>query len=74
MDNFGKIITGLGMLLVVVGLIIWAASDKLSWFGQLPGDIRIERPGFRFYAPLTTMLLLSIGVSLLVWLFGKFFR
>ena len=51
MDNLGKIITGLGVLLVVIGLIIWAASDKLSWFGQLPGDIRIERPGFRFVRP-----------------------
>ena len=74
MDNLGKIITGLGVIFVIVGLIIWAASDKLSWFGQLPGDIRIERPGFRFYAPITTMLLLSVGVSFLVWLFGKFFR
>ena len=74
MDNLGKIITGLGVPLVVIGLILWAASDKLGWFGHLPGDIRVERPGFRFYAPITTMLLLSVGVSFLVWLFGKFFR
>jgi hypothetical protein len=52
----------------------WLAADKLSWFGSLPGDIKIERPGFRFYAPIATMLLLSVGLSLLFWLFGKFFR
>jgi hypothetical protein len=74
MENFGKILTVLGAVLVVIGLIAWLAADKLSWFGRLPGDIAIERPGFRFYAPITTMLLLSVGLSLLLWLFGKFFR
>jgi H+/Cl- antiporter ClcA len=74
MENLGKGIIGLGIILIVVGLFIWLAADKLSWFGNLPGDIHIERPGFRFYAPITTMLLLSVGLSLLLWLFGKFFR
>jgi hypothetical protein len=74
MESLGKVITGLGIVLLVVGLVMWLAADKLNWFGHLPGDIRIERPGLRFYAPITTMLLLSIALSLVLWLLGKFFR
>ena len=74
MEHLGKLLVGLGVVLLVVGLCIWLAADKLSWFGSLPGDIKIERPGFRFYAPITTLILLSVGLSLLFWLFGKFFR
>lgn len=74
MENLGKIITGLGAVLIAVGLVIWFAADKLSWLGHLPGDISIDGPGFRFYAPITTMLLISIALSVAIWLFGKFFQ
>jgi hypothetical protein len=74
MENLGKFLVGLGAVLVLIGLIVWLAADKLSWFGRLPGDIAVERPGFRFYAPITTMILLSIGLSVFLWLFNKFFR
>lgn len=74
MEQLGKLIVGLGVVLVIVGCCIWLAADKLSWFGRLPGDITIERPGFRFYVPITTMILLSLGLSLLSWLFNRFFR
>jgi hypothetical protein len=74
MESLGKVITGLGIVLIVVGLVMWFAADKLIWFGHLPGDIRIERPGFRLYVPITTMLLLSVVLSLVLWLLGKFFR
>jgi H+/Cl- antiporter ClcA len=74
MENLGKILVSLGALLIVVGLILWLAADKLSWFGRLPGDIRIERPGFQLYAPLMTSVLLSVGLSLALWLVNKFFR
>lgn len=74
MEQLGKIIVGVGVVLIVVGLVVWFAGGKLSWFGNLPGDIRIERPGFVFYMPITTMILLSIGLSLLFWLFSRFFR
>lgn len=74
MENLGKLVTGLGVVLVVTGLLMWFAADKLSWIGQLPGDIKIERPSFRLYVPITTMILLSGVLSFLIWLFGKFFR
>jgi H+/Cl- antiporter ClcA len=74
MEQLGKWLVGLGLVLVVIGFCLWLAADKLSWLGRLPGDLRIERPGVRFYAPLTTMLLLSVVLSLLSWLYHKFFR
>jgi len=74
MVNFGKILVSLGALLIIVGLGLWLTADKLSWVGRMPGDIRIERPGFQFYVPLMTSLLLSIGLTLALWLFNRFFR
>ena len=76
MEQLGKMLASLGAVLLVTGLVLWLLADKvsLSWFGRLPGDIRVERPGFQFYAPLTTMLLLSLGLSVLLWLFNRFWR
>ena len=74
MESLGKLIVGIGCILVVLGLFMWFLADKLSWFGGLPGDIKIERPRFRFYAPITTMLIISILLSLVFWLVGRFFK
>ncbi|WP_161890696.1 DUF2905 domain-containing protein [Pontibacter russatus] len=73
MQPIGKSIVVLGVVLVVIGLVVWLAGDKFSWFGHLPGDIRVERKNMRFYAPITSMILLSIVLSLLLWLFRKLF-
>ena len=73
MDQLGKIIIATGLFLIVIGAAIWLLGNKLSWFGHLPGDIRIEKEGFRFYAPIASMLLLSIAVSFIIWLVRKFF-
>ena len=74
MASLGKLLVGLGCVLVVIGLGMWLLADRVSWFGNLPGDIRVERPRFRFYAPITTMLILSVLLSLIFWLIGRFFR
>lgn len=63
----------IGIAVVVIGLIVWLAGDKLGWFGNLPGDIRVERENFKFFMPITSMILLSIVLSLLLWLFRRFF-
>lgn len=73
MQPAGKYIVIVGVMIVVVGLIIWFAGDKLNWFGNLPGDIKVEKKNVRVYFPITTMLLLSVLLSLLMWLFRKFF-
>ncbi len=74
METLGKAIFGIGVMLVVIGLLLWLGGDKLSWLGHLPGDIRVERPGFRFYAPLTTMIILSLVLSIVLLLISRFFR
>ncbi|MFD2245535.1 DUF2905 domain-containing protein [Pontibacter ruber] len=73
MQPLGKYIVIIGVIVVVIGLIVWLAGDKLNWFGNLPGDIRVERRNFRFYMPITTMILLSLLLSLLLWVFRRFF-
>ena len=61
----------MGLVEVVAGLIIQFAQQTFLWFGKLPSDIRYEKGNFKFFFPLTTMILLSIGVSLLLKLFGR---
>ena len=67
----GKILIVVGLVVVVAGLIIQFAPQAFSWFGKLPGDIRYEKGNFKLFFPLTTMILLSVGVSLLLKLFGR---
>ena len=69
----GKYIIIAGVVIVLLGVIIYFFHDKLNWIGRLPGDIRIEKENFRFYFPITTMILLSVFASLLIWLWRKIF-
>lgn len=73
MIQTGKILVIAGVILVIAGLIIWFLGDKLNWLGHLPGDIRIERENIRFYFPVTTMIVVSVILSLLLWLIRKLF-
>jgi hypothetical protein len=59
----------LGTVFIVAGLL-WPWLRRLPLF-HLPGDIVIDRPGFKFFFPLTTMLLLSAVISILSWLFRR---
>jgi H+/Cl- antiporter ClcA len=67
-----RLLVTVGLALVVVGLLAWALQGRLNWFGRLPGDIRVERENFRFYAPLATMLVLSVLLTLIVHLVRRF--
>jgi len=69
--ELGRLIVGVGAFLVVLGLVVW--SGALSWFGRLPGDIRIERETVRIYIPFVSMLLISAALSLLLYLTRRFF-
>jgi hypothetical protein len=62
----GKILILSGLLLFFIGLLIYFSHNKLNWIGNLPGDLKIERPGFRLYIPFTTMILFSILISLVI--------
>jgi hypothetical protein len=67
----GPLLVGLGVALILLGLLFWSGS--LSWFGRLPGDIRIERDSVRVYIPLASMLILSLVLSLALYLIRRFF-
>jgi DUF2905 family protein len=67
----GPLFVGIGIALVLVGLLLW--SGGLSWFGKLPGDIRIERDTVRIYVPLVSMLIVSVVLTLLLTLISRFF-
>lgn len=84
-----RLLLGLIVLGVLAFVLLHLAGDPRSWLGRLPGDVRIERDGFRFYLPITTALLVSLVLSLafsasgwllprlgeaLLWLFGWFGR
>ena len=64
-----RLLIVLGVILVAIGLL-WPWIAKLG-LGRLPGDIRIERDGFGFYFPLTTGIIISLMISLVLWLLRK---
>ncbi len=67
--------TGIPRFLIVAGLVLiaiglaWPVVMKLG-LGRLPGDVAIEREGFRFYLPLTTIVIVNLAIWLLMRLFG----
>lgn len=61
---FGLVLVAVGLGIVLLGLLVW--SGALSWFGRLPGDIRIERDNLRVYVPITSMILVSLVLTLLI--------
>lgn len=69
--------SGVGRVLIIAGLVLLAAGLVISllprfpWLGRLPGDILIRRENFSFFMPLTTSLLLSLVLSLLIWLLRR---
>ena len=66
MQDAGKWLVIIGALILGLGMIFYFWGDKFQWIGHLPGDIRIEREQFKFYFPLTTMVLFSIVLNLLI--------
>ena len=69
-SSIGPMLVIGGLFIVLIGLAV--CSGALSWFGRLPGDIRIEREGVRVYLPIVSMLLLSLLLTLLLNLINRF--
>jgi len=69
--------TGFGRHLIIIGLVIAAIgvalsfADRIPWLGRLPGDISIKRENFSFYFPLATSIVLSLVLSLILWLLRR---
>ncbi|WP_456450475.1 DUF2905 domain-containing protein [Hydrogenimonas sp.] len=66
MPEIGKLLIGMGLVLVLFGLFV-------SVVGKLPGDIVVKKENFTFYFPIATSILLSVVLSLIFYLFSRFF-
>lgn len=64
-----KVLIIIGILILLAG-IFWPFVSKIP-LGKLPGDIIIDKPGFKFYFPITTMILISALISLIIYFFRK---
>ena len=74
MQEAGRFVILLGIFIVVVGIVLymgWGAK-AFGWLGRLPGDVRIERDGFRFYFPIATSIILSIILTVIIRLVMMF--
>jgi len=67
----GKFLIIVGSILILLGVLITYAH-KLPFLGKLPGDISIEKGNFRIYFPIATSILLSILISLIVYIYQRF--
>ena len=66
-NGLGKLLILVGGILIIIGTIMVFAG-KIPWLGRLPGDIYVERPNFTFFFPLTTSILVSVILSLVLYL------
>jgi uncharacterized protein HemY len=71
MSELARILILLGAVLIVIGLVM-LGIQKLPFAGRLPGDIVIKRENFTFYFPLATSIIVSILISLILYLISKF--
>jgi Protein of unknown function (DUF2905) len=69
-SDVGKALVALGLLIALAGVVIMLVG-RVPWLGRLPGDIHIERGNFSFYFPLATSLVLSVVLTLLLYLVGR---
>lgn len=70
MNELGKGLFVLGLIICGIGLMLWSGAGR-GWFGRLPGDVHYTRGNFSVYFPVVTCLVLSAVLTLLGWLFRK---
>jgi hypothetical protein len=70
MSHLARFLIIAGVILVLAGVALLLAA-KIPWLGKLPGDIVIKRENFTFYFPLATCIILSVILSLILWLFRR---
>jgi hypothetical protein len=68
--DLGRFLVVVGMLIIAVGLVL-IVMGRVPWIGRLPGDISIQRGNWSFYFPLTTSILISVILSLVLYLIGR---
>jgi hypothetical protein len=70
MQGLGKSLIVMGLVIAAVGVLLTVAG-KIPWIGRLPGDIYVKRDNFTVYFPLATSILISLVLSLILWLLRK---
>lgn len=70
MSGLGKSLIYIGLIIAAIGVVV-SFAGKLPWLGRLPGDIYIKRENFTFYFPLATSIIISVLLSLILWLFRR---
>lgn len=73
MQAFGKYFILFGVIFLIIGIILYFFGGHLNWLGKLPGDVRVEKENFRFYFPITTMILISLILTVIINIIRKFF-
>jgi len=73
LQDFGRIIITFGVIMIVVGAILWFLG-KLPFVGKLPGDIVVKRENFSFYAPIATGIIISIVLSIVLTIISNLKR
>ena len=70
MNEPGKMLFIIGLMIALVGLLIWSGFGK-GWLGRMPGDIHYTKGNFSVHFPVVTCLLISVALTFLIWLFRK---
>jgi hypothetical protein len=70
MGDLGKLLIVVGGLVVAIGVVL-VVFGRVPWLGRLPGDLHVQRGNWSFYFPLATSLLLSVVLSIVLWLIGR---
>ncbi len=74
MEQAGKALVVVGLGIAAIGGLVWLGVFRWLRLGRLPGDLAVERPGFGFYFPITTMILIGAALMLITWLVSFFRR
>jgi hypothetical protein len=69
-QQIGRLLIFAGIFIVIIG-VLFLFGDKIPFLGKLPGDIYIKKKNFTLYFPIATSLLLSLIISLIIYLFKK---
>lgn len=69
----GKYLIIGGIILILVGVVIYFFHNQLKWFGNMPGDIKVRSGNTRFYFPVITMVIVSILLTIIINVIRKFF-
>ena len=70
MPSLGKSLIVIGLIIAAIGVLLTLAG-RIPWIGRLPGDIYIKKENFTFYFPLATSIIVSILLTLILWLFRR---